>query len=192
MPNKTTKAKPTKSRLFNKNAPSRPSGASIPPGERSRSPRQAIRPKPTMTTTKKKPIRIGPSVDSEKACTDWITPERVRKVPRMVRAKVATESDRFQTRMSPRRSCTSTECRYAVPHSQGSRAAFSTGSHPQKPPQPSTWYDHHAPSTMPTERKVNDTRVQRRHSICQRSPIRPVASMPMAKANGTVNPTNPM
>ena len=82
---------------------------------------------------------MGPRVDSEKACTDWMTPERVRKVPRMVRAKVATESDRFHTRINPRRSCTRTEWRYAVPHSHGRRAAFSTGSQPQKPPQPSTW-----------------------------------------------------
>ena len=70
-----------------------------------------MRPKPTTTTTRKKPIRSGPSVDSEKAWTDSITPERVRKVPRMVRAKVATHSERFHTRSSPRRSWTSTECR---------------------------------------------------------------------------------
>ncbi len=78
-----------------------------------------------------------------------------------------------------------------MPHSHGSKAAFSTGSQPQNPPHPSTWYDHHAPSTMPTDRKVNASSVQRRHSICQRSPTRPVASMPMANANGTVKRTNP-
>ena len=83
----------------------------MPPGERSRSPRQAIRPKPTMTTAKKKPMRIGPSEDSEKACTEVITPERVRNVPRMVSEKVAMDSERFQTRIRPRRSWTSTECR---------------------------------------------------------------------------------
>jgi len=44
-------------------------------------------PKPTTTTTKKNAIRIGPTSDSENACTDWITPERVRNVPRMVRAR---------------------------------------------------------------------------------------------------------
>ena len=64
-----------------------------------------------MTTRKKNEMRMGPSVDSEKACTELMTPERVRKVPRMVSAKVATESDRFQTRINPRRSCTRTECR---------------------------------------------------------------------------------
>ena len=50
-------------------------------------------------------------VESEKECTDWMTPERVRKVPRMVRLKVATTSERFQTRSRPRRSWTITECR---------------------------------------------------------------------------------
>ena len=44
---------------------------------------------------------------------------------------------------------------------------------------------------MPTERNVQAIRVQRRVSICQRSPTRPVTSIPMANANGTVNPTNP-
>ena len=71
-PSSTTKAKPTKSRLLRRNAPSRPSGESMPPGDRSRSPRQAMRPKPTTTTTRKKPMSSGPSVDSEKAWTDWI------------------------------------------------------------------------------------------------------------------------
>ena len=99
MPSSTTKAKPTKSTLLSRNAPSRPSGASMPPGERRRSPRQAMSPKPTMTTAKKNPMRSGPSVDSEKAWTEVMTPERVRKVPRMVRAKVAMDSERFQTRM---------------------------------------------------------------------------------------------
>ena len=37
----------------------------------------------------------------------------------------------FQTFNIPFRSCTITECRKAVPVSQGIREAFSTGSHPQ-------------------------------------------------------------
>ena len=41
-----------------------------------------------------------------------------------------------------------------MPTSHGSSDAFSTGSQAQNPPQPSTWYDHQAPSTMPTVRKV--------------------------------------
>ena len=68
-------------------------------------------PNPTMTTAKKNPISKGPREDSEKEWTEVITPDRVRNVPRMVRANVAMDSDRFHTRMRPRRSWTSTECR---------------------------------------------------------------------------------
>ena len=153
MPSSTTKAKVTKSRLLSRNAPSRLSGESMPPGERSRSPRHTIRPTPTAITSPKNPSRRGPMSESQKACTDSMTPERVRKVPRMVRLKVAITSDRFHTRSRPRRSCTSTECRYAVAHSHGRNDAFSTGSQAQKPPHPSTWYDHQAPSRIPTVRK---------------------------------------
>ena len=62
-------------------------------------------------TAKKKPMRSGPSVDSENECTEVMTPDRVKNVPRMVSEKVAMESERFHTRMRPRRSCTSTEWR---------------------------------------------------------------------------------
>ena len=60
-----------------------------------------------------------------------MTPERVRKVPRIVSAKVAQTKLRFQTRSMPRRSCTMTEWMYAVPVSHGIRLAFSTGSQAQ-------------------------------------------------------------
>ena len=139
MPRSTTKANPTNSRLSTRKAPSRLRGESMPPSERSRSPRQAIRPTPVNRTTPKKPSSSGPMVDSENEWTDSMTPERVRKVPRMVRLNATTTSERFQMRNSPRRCWTITEWRYAVPTSQGRRAAFSTGSQPQKPPQPSTW-----------------------------------------------------
>ena len=72
-------------------------------------------------------------------CTDSSTPDRVRKVARMVRLNVAITSDRFQTRSIPRRSWTITEWRKAVAVSHGRKAAFSTGSHAQYPPQPRTW-----------------------------------------------------
>ena len=90
------------------------------------------------TMSAKKPKSIGPMFDSVKLCTELSTPDRVRNVPRMVRQNVATTSDRFQTRSIPRRSCTITECRNAVAVSHGSSDAFSTGSHAQYPPQPST------------------------------------------------------
>ncbi len=56
----------------------------------------------------------------------------------MVSENVATSRLRFQTRNMPRRSCTSTEWMYAVPVSQGSSDAFSTGSHAHTPDHPST------------------------------------------------------
>ncbi len=65
----------------------------------------------TAVTSPKKARMEGPMGDSVKAWTDSSTPERVRNVPRMVREKVATNRDRFQTRSIPRRSCTITECR---------------------------------------------------------------------------------
>ena len=57
--------------------------------------------------------------DCVNACTESITPDRVRNVPRMVRQKVAITSDRFQTRSIPRRSCTITEWMNAVAVSHG-------------------------------------------------------------------------
>ncbi len=60
------------------------------------------------------------------------------KVPKIVRKNVMMTSVTFQTRSMPRRSWTITECRNAVAVNHGSRPAFSTGSQPQKPPQPSS------------------------------------------------------
>ncbi len=68
---------------------------------------------------------------SPNACTDCTTPERVMKVPKIVRKKVRITSETFHTLSMPRRSCTITECRKAVAVSHGSRPAFSTGSQPQ-------------------------------------------------------------
>ncbi len=62
-----------------------------------------------MTTNAKNDSSHGPMWDSVKACTESMTPERVRNVPRMVSAKVAHSNDRFQTRNIPRRSWTITE-----------------------------------------------------------------------------------
>ena len=73
----------------------------------------------------------GPSVDSPKAWTEAMIPERVRKVPNRHRLKVRMTSTMFQTFSIPRRSCTMIECRKAVATSQGMKAAFSTGSQAQ-------------------------------------------------------------
>jgi hypothetical protein len=52
-------------------------------------------------------------------------------VPRIARVPVARISDEFQIFSIPRRSWIITECRNAVPVSQGSSDAFSTGSQAQ-------------------------------------------------------------
>jgi hypothetical protein len=71
------------------------------------------------------------------------------------------------------------------------RAEFSTGSQAQKPPHPSTSYDHQAPSRMPAVRNAQANSVHRRVSLCQSSSNRPVISDAMANANGSVKPTSP-
>src|SRR5216683_6723130 len=85
--------------------------------------------------------------DRANACTELTTPLRVRNVPRMQSRNVQKTSHTFQTFIMPRFSCIITECRNAVPVSHGSSEAFSTGSQPQYPPQPSTAYAQCAPST---------------------------------------------
>jgi hypothetical protein len=72
-----------------------------------------------------------PIEDCAKACTELMTPERVRNVPSMESRKVAKTSAMFQTLSMPRFSCIMTECRKAVPVSHGISDAFSTGSQPQ-------------------------------------------------------------
>src|SRR5215212_920078 len=79
-------------------------------------------------------------------------PDRVMNVPKIVRKKVIMTSATFQTRSMLRRSCTITECRNAVAVNHGSSPAFSTGSQPQNPPQPSSSYAHNIPSVSPNER----------------------------------------
>ena len=74
---------------------------------------------------------MGPIAERLNECTLFTTPLRVRKVPRIVSANVATTSARFQVRRRLRFSSTMTEWRYAVDVSHGMIAAFSTGSHAQ-------------------------------------------------------------
>src|SRR5262252_1086062 len=142
-----------------------------------------------MSTTPIKPTNHVPMLDCAKACTELTTPLRVRKVPRMQSRNVQNTSHTFQTFIIPRFSCIITECRNAVPVSHGSSEAFSTGSHPQYPPQPSTEYAQCAPKKMPHVRKHHVTIVQRRVMWIHFSPGYFMMSAPKAKANGTLNPT---
>src|SRR6266496_3671429 len=99
----------------------------------------------------------SPIDDCANACTEFTTPLRVRKVPKMDRPKVEKISHMFQVFNMPRFSCIMTECRNAVPVSHGISDAFSTGSQPQYPPQPRTEYAQWAPRKIPTVRKPHVT-----------------------------------
>src|ERR1022692_244797 len=110
----------------------------------------------------KKPQNQWPMLDSAKACTELTAPLRVNDVPKMHSMNVRKTSQTFHTRIIPRFSCMITECKKAVPVSQGISEAFSTGSQAQYPPQPSTLYAQCAPIKMPQVRNSQVTMVQRR------------------------------
>ena len=122
----------------------------------------------------------GPTSDSTNEWIEDVMPDRVRNVPRIESAKTAEIRQTFQTFSMPFFSCTITECRKAVPTSHGISAAFSTGSQPQKPPQPTDSYAHFAPSRMPTPRNPQAASVKRRVVRIQRSSVRPASSADMA------------
>ena len=86
-----------------------------------------------MNTTNHVPID-----DCANACTELTSPARVSSVPSRVSRNVVKISHTFQLFIIPFFSCIITECRNAVPVSHGMKLAFSTGSQPQYPPQPST------------------------------------------------------
>src|ERR1700731_3650294 len=104
----------------------------------------------------------SPIDDCAKAWTELMVPLRVRNVPRMASQNVAKTSHMFQTFNMPRFSCIITECKKAVPVSHGINDAFSTGSHPQYPPQPSTEYAQCAPRKIPHVKNSHVTIVHRR------------------------------
>src|ERR1700722_15006814 len=100
--------------------------------------------------------------DEANACTELTIPDRVSSVPRIVSMNVEKISHTFHVFIIPRFSCIITECRNAVPVSHGISDAFSTGSHPQYPPQPSTLYAQCAPIKIPHVKNTHVTIVQRR------------------------------
>ena len=68
---------------------------------------------------------------------------------------------------------------------------FSTGSHAQYPPHPSTEYDHSEPRNSPAVRQTQANIVHRRVMRIHWSDRRPVSSAAIPNANGTVMPMNP-
>src|SRR5690606_21312770 len=105
----------------------------------------------------------------------------------MLRRNVAITSTTFHFLSIPRFSCTIIECRKSVPVSQGSRDEFSTGSHAQYPPHPSSSYSHHIPSTIPIVRK-NKLRIAHSRKALRYTTCRHIAtSAVIANADGMVD-----
>src|SRR5690349_13663683 len=95
-------------------------------------------------------------------------------------------SARFHFFSIPRFSWIITECRNAVIVSHGKNDAFSTGSHAQYPPHPSSTYAHHMPRQMPIERNSHESSVHLRIATSQSASSRFESSAATAKANGMV------
>jgi hypothetical protein len=131
VPKNTVKVAATSSTLLSRNADSRETTESSSPCAPSASQRHASSPSASTSTTVRNDRKNTPMEPWVKACTEAMTPERVRKVPNSVSANVMMTRARFQSRSMRRRSWIITECRNAVPVSQGMNAAFSTGSHAQ-------------------------------------------------------------
>ena len=125
------------------------------------------------------PNNMASCGSSPNACTDCTTPDLVMNVPKIVRKNVRMTNVMFHTRSILRRSCTITECKNAVEVNHGSAPAFSTGSHPQKPPPAELFVrpdhpegqpkrqeeprEHRPPPDGAQPRVVEVTRDQRRH-----------------------------
>ena len=139
VPKKTVKVAARNRTLLSRKADSRETAESSWACPRRRSKRHASRPNEPRSTRARKARKNWPTEPWLKAWTDPMMPERVRNVPNSVRPKVRMMRVRFQSLSIRRRSWIITECRSAVAVSQGMKAAFSTGSHAQYPPQPRTW-----------------------------------------------------
>ena len=112
-------------------------------------------------------------------------------VPKTASANAEKTSARFQSFSIPRRSWTISEWTNAVIGRSGRIAEFSTGSQPQKPPQPSVVYAHHAPRMLPTLSSSHDHSAHGRTARIQRPSMRPESSAAAPSANGTAVLTRP-
>ena len=127
---------PSSSRLLTRKAASRDSIESRFCALFSSPYRQKNTAKGTITPTARNSRNTQPRVDAPKECTDGTGPPRFINIPYKARAKATFIRTIFHIRNIPRRFCTITEWTKAVRASQGIKAAFSTGSQNQNPPQP--------------------------------------------------------
>src|SRR6266566_8233080 len=149
VPHSIANIAPTSRRLLSKKLPSREITESNSCSGCSFGKRKTNRAMLNTITMQRNARKYAPIAEYANEWTELMIPLRTSKVPNMERAKEAITRLRFQTLSIPLRSCTIAECRNAVAVNHGSSAAFSTGSQPQYPPHPRTWYAHHAPNTSP-------------------------------------------
>jgi len=122
---------------------------------------------------------------SAKAWTDDVAPERVSAEPSNASRNGSTTAA-LPHPDSPRRPT----CNATVTANHGSSAAFSTGSHAQYPPHPSSAYAQCAPSTMPRPSNAHE---HTSHGWMRdhRSRSSPTAGSPRASAAGTTKTVRP-
>src|SRR5690606_19792194 len=95
VPTNTTRAKTVSNRLLAKKVPSRDQNESRRGAEETRWERVANRANEPPSTTTRNANRTGPMADWVNEWTEVMVPERVKKVPRMVRAKAEMTRTKF-------------------------------------------------------------------------------------------------
>src|SRR5579883_173081 len=137
-----------------------------------------------------KPNKYTPRSGSfAKACTETITPERTKKVPKKHKANVIIASINVHPLNASRFSHTIRLCKRPVAASHGNNDAFSTGSQNHQPPHPNSRYAHQLPSTMPQLKKDHGMMTQGRQACAQFFSNRPSSNTATAKAKAIANPT---
>jgi hypothetical protein len=129
--------------------------------------------------------------DCAKACTELAWPERVRYTPSNDVVHAAPTRPAATRPSRPVRSCIWATCRNAVVIIHGIRAAFSTGSHAQNPPQPNSTYAQRAPASMPTARRHHDAFIHGRMNASHVASSSPVIARWIVDANGTTRHASP-
>ena len=131
MPVSTTAAIEHSRMLFSTRAPSRDTGENSPEADSTGARIANSSRLPPITSASRPRMKIPRVGSLAKLCTELRMPERTRKVPDRDREKVPMASSTVQVFSASRFSTTMAECSSAVPVSQGSREAFSTGSQNQ-------------------------------------------------------------
>ncbi len=117
--------------LFSTSAPSRDTGANRPEVESAGARKANSSSAPPITSASSARMKTPRAGSLAKACTELRIPERTRNVPDRLSEKVPMASRMVQVFSASRFSTTIAECSSAVPVSQGSSEAFSTGSQNQ-------------------------------------------------------------